>query len=116
MAKVKPSLIRESSYDTIVKAMREEFAIEGDIVVGRTNEGIVFDIWDDESETIKSVVVKVVIKKSVVDQNDCKPYLTYKQQLAEIDEAKNKKDKEKQNNKPQKPGVNIAFDTLKQNK
>ncbi len=71
--------IRHGHYTTIVEALEQQ----GVKVLGKCKEGLVLENGNDEA-----VVLKVVVKKSVVPKSSIEPFVTLEQIEKEIEESK----------------------------
>ncbi len=83
MAAIKPDKIREEMYDAVVAGLETQ----GFTPVGRSKEGLVYENTTDGEH----VVVKVIKKKNMVDEDDIGGISTYAEKLAAYETEKAQK-------------------------
>ncbi|KFZ26011.1 MAG: hypothetical protein KQ78_01991 [Candidatus Izimaplasma bacterium HR2] len=87
MARTKPNLTREKTYETILKALKEAYPQDefGDVCLGKSDEGLIFEVINEEGE-IKQLAIKVTVKKDTpYDSEDLNSFVTYEEQLKEFE-------------------------------
>lgn len=89
MAKTKPNELREGTYETVLEALRAAYPEEefGDVCLGKSDEGLIFEVTNEEGE-IKQIAVKVTVKKDTpYNDGDLKPFVPFVDQLEEFNKA-----------------------------
>jgi hypothetical protein len=82
MAKTKPVFIREKIYEQIIDSLRLSNKDNGEVFLGRCEDGMVFELLDEKDNPVQ-VVVKVVVKRGLdFEEEGLDPFEPYEMQMA----------------------------------